>query len=324
MLEEEEEENKALKILITGDWHLTDKTPRCRIDDYVGAQEEKIGFIFNTAIEHKCHVILQPGDLCDKWIARDKFKVKWINYLNFYIRNLGAPNLITVYGQHDARYHTSNIEDTPLGVLRAGVGFTIIEHDQPQMFGAIIDYTDIYGAGWGKPIPKIIHPDHFNILVTHRMIVRDKLWAEQENYEVVGTFLRQNKFDLIVSGDNHTKFSHKYNHKYLFNCGSLMRNRIDQDSHHPAVIIFDTITTDYEEILIPKLPFKNVVDLVEAEKEEQRNEKLEDLRDALKKKTKIKGLNYRQRVSDRVEILKKKKSLNKRTEHYIGRIMADG
>lgn len=306
--------------MITGDWHLTDKIPRCRTDDFPATQKEKVKFIFDTARDHKCRLILQPGDLTDEHRSKDSFKTKWIDFFNYRIHNLGSPNIISVWGQHDMRYHTSDIVNTPLGVLRAGIGFHIIEDESPQIIG----YTDIYGAGWGKPIPKILRPDSFNILVTHRMIVKDKLWSEQENYELSGAFLRRYKFDLVVSGDNHNKFHQKHKNRYLFNCGSLMRNRIDQEDHFPSVIIFDTDTTDYKEVLIPIRPFKEVVDLVEAEKEGERNENLEDLRDALKKKTEIKGLNYKQRVFDRVEALKKSESLDKRTEKFIGRIMSDG
>lgn len=312
-----------MKLLITGDWHLTDKTPRCRVDDYVSAQRKKIEFIMKTAEEKECSYILQPGDLTDSWFSKDEFKVKWIDFFKEKINHHGEPKIVSIFGQHDMRYHTSNISNTPLGVLRAGIGFALIEDELPLISNGI----DIYGSGWGRPIPKILRENSFNILITHRMIVADKLWAGQEKYEVAGTFLRRYGFDLVVSGDNHTTFFYywKGHGKYLINCGSLMRNRIDQLDHKPTIFIFDVEAREIEEIQIPVAPFKTVVDLVEVEKEESHNKKLEELRDALKKKTKIRGLDYRKRVFNRVEFLKNSKTLtlNSRTEKFIGRIMRD-
>lgn len=229
------------------------------------------------------------------------------------------PIIISVPGQHDMRYHTSNLSNTPYGVIKSGIGMRMA-YDIPLLSGR----TNVYGSGWGKPVPKIQDKDKLNILITHRMIVADKLWAGQEDYEVAGTFLRRYGYDLVVSGDNHTSFLHRWKDRILINCGSLMRSRIDQARHRPSVFIYDTDSREIEEVFIPIEPFDKVVDFEEVEKEEKENLRLNELRDVLKKKTKIKGLDYRKRVFNRVESLKKDEALSKRTENFIGRIMGDG
>jgi len=305
------------KILITGDWHLSDSRPRSRIDDYLKAQKEKIQFIFDTARKERCQLIIQPGDLCDSFKTTDSFKVKWINFFNLNIHKLGAPSIVSVYGQHDMRYHTGDIDNTPLGVLRAGIGFNLIEDELPLIYPGI----DIYGAGWGKPVPKILRQESFNILITHRLITDSDLWPGAESYDVAGAFLRKNNFKIIVSGDNHKKFVYKNRNRYLFNCGSLMRSKIDQFSHKPAIFILDLSVMKYKEILIPIEKPENVFSVVEFEKEKEENRKLDELRDVLKRKTKLKGLDYKKRVKNRVEILKKSDSISRRTERFIEEIM---
>ena len=307
-----------MRLIISGDWHLTENKPRSRIDDYVKAQESKIAFIAETAKEYNAAFILQPGDFCDKWEIKDKFKTRWIKNL----KNL--TNIICVAGQHDLRYHTSDISNTPLGVLEEAVGFILLHSNNPKPL-VLSPAIDVYGAGWGKDIPEITNRKKFNILLTHRMIAMDKLWPGQDSYEIAGTFLRKHKnFDLVVSGDNHQSFHYKHKGKWLINCGSLMRNRIDQGDHKPCIWAFDTEKREAQKILIPIEPFKEAMNLERVKYEKEKNKKLEELAQSLKKKSRLKGLNYKRRVFERVKILKRTKALQPLTEKIIGEVMGDG
>lgn len=304
-----------MKILCCGDWHLTIRKPRNRLDNYPKTIENKINQIGEICEKHEIDLILEPGDLTDHWEFPDKFKTRWIGILK------RLPHIVAVAGQHDMRYHTSDINNTPLGVLRKAVDFSLIGKGSFSTIPLIIDSICLYGAGWQEDIPKIHSPDKFNILITHRMITMDKLWAQQEDYEVPGTFLRKHKFDLIVSGDNHNSFHYYDNNRWLINCGSLMRNKIDQEHHKPCVWVFDTETRLAEEILLQINPFGDVFNLLQAGLQKTKNLRLADLAESLKKKSRIKGLNYKARVAKRVEELGK--DINPKTKDFIEEIMAD-
>ena len=150
------------------------------------------------------------------------------------------------------------------------------------------------------------------------MIIKSKLWGKQEHYDMAGTFLRKNKFDLIVSGDNHQSFTHKEGNRLLINCGSLMRNKIDQVNHKPCIWIFDTLTRAAKQIFIPVVPFSEVFNIEKAEKIKSKNEKLEELKKAFKNKKRITGLDYKNRVSNRVD----SSDLKPLTETIINEVMA--
>ena len=312
-----------MKLLVTGDWHLSDRTPRSRKDDYQEAMNGKIRRILSIAGKNQVEAILQAGDLTDSHDSPDKFKVKWIDrFRNF-------PKIYTVPGQHDLRYHTSDIWNTPLGVLSQAVAIhTITDNRSRDLFDDVADKRiNVYGAGWGQEIPKP-DPEIYSILITHRMVVMDKLWAAQENYEMPGTLLRENPgYQLIVSGDNHNSFHYIDGGRFLINCGSLMRSNIDQVDHKPCVWIFDTDENPAEQIYLDVKPFEKVMDIERAEREkavkDQKNEKLEELERRLKSKSKIEGLNYASRVSERVKLLQDEDSINPISVEIIGEIMGE-
>ena len=305
-----------MKFLILGDLHLTSpgSKPRSRIDDYQNAQFKKMEFILDLAVKENVSAILQPGDFCDKFISPDKFKTIWIR---FFKKN--KKPIYAVYGQHDCRYHTSNIDNTPFGVLAEALDISVIKDDIYFLKGDVA----IYGAGWGINIPKIKTGSYFNILLTHRMITPEKLWHSQEDYELSSQFLRRYKFDLIVSGDNHQSFYVNDDNRWLINCGSLMRSKTDQLDHKPCVWIFDVGKQEAAMIYVPIQKSKEVFSLSKIKKIKEENKKLEHLKDILKEKSNIKGLKFAKRISKRIILLKNKGELDNRTEKILNMVMED-
>ena len=57
---------KATNILYFGDFHLTNKPPSTRIDDYWTTETNKIKQILKIAKEYDCKAIIQSGDFLDK------------------------------------------------------------------------------------------------------------------------------------------------------------------------------------------------------------------------------------------------------------------
>lgn len=267
-----------MKFLLTGDWHISDKTPVNRTDDYVDALKNKVGYILNFATDNFISAILQPGDLFDVHNASYDI-VEWMIRL-FHSRNFNVP-IIGCLGQHDQRYHKQGNKNTASGCFYAAVdnlGSKVISNDKPIVY--IEQYTKtpihIYGASFGEDIPKIENPSAFNILVTHRMITKGgPLWEGQEGNTEALDLLKSTKFRLIVSGDNHNAFKEAYRMRYLVNCGSLMRSKIDQKNHKPIMYVYNTETNELKEHLIPCAEVIDVFDFEKKMNEEIRDEKME-------------------------------------------------
>lgn len=249
-----------MKGLLTTDWHSTDSVPENRMDDYTTALINKINFIYNLSIEKKVDDILHAGDLCDNALLGYGFYSILFNLIRI--------KTATIYGQHDLKYR--NKGNTPLDALNQTHPLIHILTKEPLL----VDNCHIYGASYGEKVPEIINKNMFNILVIHKMLLHTQEQSWQEGYDLGQMFLRNHNFDLIVSGDNHQSFYCKEKNRYLFNCGSLMRSRIDQIEHKPRVYIFDTKKRTFEEIFIPITPWKKVFDLEKKKKKEEMDEQI--------------------------------------------------
>ena len=257
-----------MNILCTGDWHKRATRPISRKDNYNAVLAAKIRQIYGIAIEHECQYILQPGDMFDGaepplWLIRQAI-----------LLHIGmTPLVLSVYGQHDQRYHSNKVENTPMAVLEAARVLEVLEAE-PFVAGF---NTDMYGCSWDADIPAIVTPDNTNILVMHRMVIgNQKLWEAQEHYDWGRAILRRNKYDLIVCGDNHHFFTDSVpGDRHLVNCGSLMRANIDQTDHEPAVVIYDTVARTIKTIKLDVAPASEVFNLDAAEAERERNAELD-------------------------------------------------
>ncbi len=246
-----------MKVLITGDWHLTDKTPENRTDDYFKTQAEKIKFILKMAEKEKVEAILQPGDVFDNF-RQSNFVLQY--YINLF-QNLPF-YIYSTRGQHDMKYHSIDQDDTALSVLQAAFVVKIC-------FTEYLSGIAIYESPFEQGIPE--PKGEYNILLTHRMIVHnDKIWEKQSEFDYAENLLRANpNYNLIVSGDNHHYFHAEVKGRHLFNCGSLMRASTAQLEHKPKIVIFDIDTKKYKEIEIPVKPISEVFDLHKVEKKKE-------------------------------------------------------
>jgi len=276
-----------MKFLLTGDWHLTAKSPENRLDDYWNTIQDKVNEVFQIANDHNVKAILQPGDLFDS--AYVSYGVS--GYLGSRISNFSG-DFISVPGQHDLRFHNSDNHNTPFHMLWKSSLIDIPFVEYPE------ENIAIYGAGWGESVPAIKDGRCLNILLTHRMIIRDekgKLWEGQEEYDVADKLLQRSGFDLIVSGDNHQSFLSKTKKGMLVNCGSLLRSTISQKDHKPVVYIFNTINCIAKKIELTTEPFDHVMDLEKRERSEKRDEKLNHFIEQLQS-TDTADVNYKDNV----------------------------
>ncbi len=268
-----------VKILIAGDWHISDKKPENRIDDYFETVKRKIRFILETAKQENVNYILQPGDFFDSpslpWNSFISLKQLFDKYKNIQI--------FSIHGQHDLRYR-----------IKGNTALDALSETCPNIKLLSPHWKEFYGSSYNEEIPKVLTPSEFNILLTHRMILQDKLWTGQEEYTDASNFLRTNVFKLIVSGDNHQSFivNSKITGKYLFNCGALLRNKTDMVNHKPFIVIFDTETKEYKQIFIPIEPPEKVFNLEKIVKEKEKNEYLEAFVSGLSESHKEIGLTF--------------------------------
>ena len=281
--------------MITGDWHLTNKTPRNRIDDYPAEQFRKISWMIGECIQRDIKYILQPGDMFDSFNLPDELKSDYIQRWRSMFESNGI-KILTVPGQHDMRYHTSDLRNTPMGVLEAA-GAIEVAYPKGGAYHVRNDSVCVYGVGWGQKIPEKLNDlSSCNILLTHRMVINKKLWEGQTDYQFGAPLLENHPFDLIVTGDNHQHLffvNTEGNHnRFLINCGSLMRSSIDQIDHEPYVYIYNTESKDAKPIIVPVKPISEVMRVDEAQQEKERNEKLEAFVEGLRDESEIEGLDF--------------------------------
>lgn len=262
-----------MKLLISGDWHLTDKAPENRVDNYGDACLGKAEFILQTAKELECNYILQPADFFDSPNPSYELFTKVVKLIS----NYSTITILTAFGQHDLRYR--NPRNTALRALETSCQNVMV--GVPLLFPTHPKEIVIKCIGWNEDIPEPT-PNAFNILVIHRMIVDEKIWEGQTDFEYANIFLKKNKFDLIVSGDNHKYFVAESGKRLLVNCGGLMRSSIDQVKHEPTLVFFDTEHPDkWYNIDIPIEPAEKVFRMDMVEKTKERNEKLDSFIEGL-------------------------------------------
>lgn len=253
-----------MRALLTGDLHLSNKCPENRKDNYEQTVLNKLTSIFSTASTNNCDCVLQPGDFSDSPNLSYDFFVKVVSI----IKTFNLP-IFTCWGQHDLRYRTK--ENTFLAALKEACStLYLVPNNSPLGFMGV----DIYGSSFDEEIPEIIDKDKFSVLLTHRMIVNEKLWEGQTNFQFANSFLRTNKFNLIVSGDNHAAFSYKIGNRHLFNLGATLRSAINQIEHKPTTVLFDTSINSFEYIPIPIEPAENVFKMEKFERTFEVNKEL--------------------------------------------------
>lgn len=292
--------NKEINLIFSGDWHITDKTPENRCDDYFQTILGKIRFILDLGIKYDAELIIQPGDFCDSpQIPYDKL----IQLINSLTSIDCYSNIYTIFGQHDMRYRTK--ENTVLSLLhhlsdKGDFVKLIMRHC------FLSEKFIVYGYDYGEETIPIKKTDSIVIGVVHRFISlgTPPFWAK--NSISARKFLHNNSFDVVVSGDNHEGFVYHYDNdimkshrdnesgvlmkdeKLLVNCGSLTRMNSDQINHKPFVVLFNINTREYKKIYIPiELP-ENIFKIDKIKKEKIENIELDNF---------IKGLSEHKSMS---------------------------
>ena len=276
-----------MKILIAGDLHLTDHKPENRVDDYENTCLHKLQFILNYSIKNNVEMIVFPGDIFDQPSPSYSFFTKVVNI----IKNINI-QIFVVAGQHDLKFR--NIQNTALSALQASIKNFSINFN--ENFSDIFIHSSSFGEAITAPLN-----NKYNVLIIHKMIIKEKLWEKQTDYVEGNSFLKNNKFDLIISGDNHKFFIENVEDRFLFNCGSMLRSNTTQLEHIPKIVVFDTQKLKYEIINIPIEEAEKVFAVDKILRDKEKNEKLDSFISGLSKQ-KTMELNFESNLNEYTKI----------------------
>ena len=268
-----------MKIACLGDTHLLLDKPRGRKDDAHEVQKEKLLFVLDWARKNDA-VIIQPGDFFDSARSWHLTVIYDAFLFDYFLRHRDV-DIYVVYGQHDTYMYSSKTRHaTGLGLLLANKLVYLLDGKATQLDNGRIR---LYGVSFGQPVPKPARGDWLNVLVIHKMIVDEKLWAGQEDYVYAEDFLAEHDgYDLIVCGDLHRKFLFEQEGRYIVNSGALLRKEADaynMTEASPGFWVFNTDGKyeDLEWVDIPHSPGLEVLSRDHIERQERIDGAMEEL-----------------------------------------------
>jgi len=211
---------KRFKVdaILLGDWHIRDTVPKCRTDDFLKAQWDKVYQIKKLQEKHNCP-ILNGGDVFNHWKTSPALLNKCISDF--------PNNIKTIIGNHDMPSHQIDL------MYKSGLQ-TLIET-------GIVDYISLQGDwGYDKDELGIYRFKNKKIMILHVMVYKDKEpWPGCTDPKCNQLIKQFPKADLILSSHNHQTFTYRKGNQLLVNPGSLTRQSADQINHKPCVFLYD-------------------------------------------------------------------------------------
>ena len=217
--------NRVIAVFCA-DIHLSHKPPVARSaePDWYEAMCRPLRQLRAIAEEHNAPIIC-AGDVFDKWNSPPEL-------INFAIRQL--PNMYAIPGQHDLPYHGyEEMRKSAYGVL-AQIG--IIRNIDSTRHTRFTNLA-ISGFPWRKELkPRSERAGGISIALIHQYC-----WISGHSYPnappVQAAFLHSKNlqgYDIAVFGDNHKGFIVSKD-PLIYNCGALIRRRIDERDYQPMV-----------------------------------------------------------------------------------------
>lgn len=241
-------------ILNVGDPHITGKNPRCRMDDLVVVQFDKLIEVVELANKFNCPIVC-PGDILNVPILANTL----LTTFGEIVSKLRHPLYFT-FGNHDLMYHSLDIYTrTSLGVLW---------HNNPKI-KHISEFYDDYGvdwdySDWGQGITTSFKS---KILLIHQAVVNYKMiggkssWIkdDKEFARIIEDDEELQQYDLIICGHWHKRYRFTYKNTTVINAGPLTRRTVE-DKDVPTVQLINLDTKLRRVIKLKKaLPTEMVV-----------------------------------------------------------------
>lgn len=235
-----------MKFLLTSDWHLCDKTPICRKDDFHKTMLNKLREIVRLSNEEKA-IVLCAGDVFDHW----KVSCSLLSEVIDILYKCHVP-VCVIPGQHDLPAHSKErLYESNLRLLDV-VGAVHVFGVPGTPYVQVGDGWNIVFLGFGADYEPEEKFDGSLILLTHEFVyeVPDADWKKDVGSKAKSFMKKHSDCDLILCGDNHQQFVVDSGDQLLVNPGSLMRRTIAQVDHTPAVYLYDTEDQSLEEIFL--------------------------------------------------------------------------
>jgi len=223
--------------ILSADWHLSHKPPRCREEESNWYETQKVYLRQVADIANELPIIV-AGDIFDKWNP----SLELVNFAHDYM-----PRIIAVPGQHDLKNH--RYEDlVKSGYYNLSLG-KILTDVSPEFPVTIGESIRIWGFPWGKEPEPNSDPQslYIDIALVHKyMYIKGTGYPDAPEDARVGKLASQFKgYNIVVSGDNHVPHNVMKNGIRFVNCGSLVRRSIDQIDYKPAVWkLYDDCTVE--------------------------------------------------------------------------------
>lgn len=226
-----------MKFLYFSDFHLCDRQPLHRLDNYYETQLLKLRKIFSLSKECAVDVIISNGDLIDKGVDSFEFLA---DILKEFLQN--KIPFYHILGNHDVCGYQLNSRWGFINVLEK-LGLITV----PDKSFEIKDLT-VYCYHYTKEIPKSLgnlKKKGKYICCVHNMVLPNQslpyTFLPVEDIKTTG--------QLILCGHYHHPFHKKLNNTTFLNVGSLGRLKIDEAGYVPQIAIIDVENNDIE--LIP-------------------------------------------------------------------------
>jgi DNA repair exonuclease SbcCD nuclease subunit len=248
-----------MKVLELGDPHLRTTRPAKRIDNFEETQYRKLMQVFEIGAQYKAP-ILCTGDLSD--IEAPSLTLL-VRYLPAFLRY--PYGIYVVPGNHDV--DGANLKTHPrtaFGVFVAAGAITPLGHIPTEIGPGVVAVGHTY---MHQDPPPAALPECFNILVSHEMVIEDKLFPEQESFTLVQDHLNAYpEYDHILCGHYHYRFAwqdmnaDRRKNRVICNPGALVRIKasVGDMALLPGVFLFDTDTQDVRTVILDHEPASTI------------------------------------------------------------------
>lgn len=222
-----------MKYIVTADWHIRSDVPRCRLDDFQATQIKVLEEIRNVALKNKA-IILHAGDIFDRARPDRSQELEMMIYDIF-----ASVDVYFVAGNHDLLYH--NVENFNKGSI--GV---VSRYNNWHYVKAHNITTDVFFFNYGEDITDDFEIERYRMCVLHKYVTDKKLPKFMTNGITTQELIDKYKYDVFITGDNHTGFIYKSNNKLVLNPGCITRQTADMIDYKPMVYLFDTETKNVD------------------------------------------------------------------------------
>lgn len=219
--------------LLCSDIHLCSRPPVARMGeaDWFAAMARPLKEIGDLAA--RCAIpVFCSGDIFDHWKASPEL-------VNFALEHL--PEMYAIPGQHDLPYHSlDEIRKSSFWTL-VMAGKVIPAHRcEVPVCRADIDMIDLRGFAFGEEVvpPAARVKKSLCVALTHQYVwIRGKSYQRAPNSSNLAACAKSFKgYDVVVIGDNHKGFlTRTKDGTVVFNCGTLMRRTVDEETYQPHV-----------------------------------------------------------------------------------------